>query len=147
MEKVIVKIKNKRRNSNWHDINKSLNPAPSESKRNFGISYNGSRSERKYLHFTTLLNFSLDFNFSDTISHIHVFLPCEFTLFIFNLWIWVLRRSSNMKITSQILFSHSQMPTWSNPSGSAEVYVTATENRHTCMYTAKRQMPSPFSEH
>lgn len=88
MEKVIVKIKNKRRNSNWHDINKSLNPAPSENKRNFGISYNGSRSERKYLHFTTLLNFSLDFSFSDTISHIHFFfLPCEFTLFVFNLWI------------------------------------------------------------
>lgn len=73
MEKVIVKIKNKRRNSNWHDINKSLNPAPSENKRNFGISYNGSRSELKYLHFTTLLNFSLDFNFSDTVSHILFF--------------------------------------------------------------------------
>jgi len=44
---VKIKIKNTRRNSNWQDINKSLNPAPSENNRSFGISYNGSRSEPK----------------------------------------------------------------------------------------------------
>lgn len=75
MEKVIVKIKikNKRRNSNWHDINKSLNPALTENNRSFGISYNGSRSEPKYLRFRTSHNFSLAFIFNDTVPHIRVF--------------------------------------------------------------------------
>lgn len=57
MEKVIVKIKNKRRNSNWHDINRNLNPVPKENNRSFGIRYNGSRSEPKRLCFGTLHNF------------------------------------------------------------------------------------------
>lgn len=73
MEKVIVKIKIKRRNSNWHDINRRPNPAPSENNRSFGISYNGSRTEPKYLHFRTFHSFSLAFNFNDTVRCFHFF--------------------------------------------------------------------------
>lgn len=91
MEKVIVKIKNKRRNSNWHDINRSLNPVPKENNRSFGICYNGSRSEPKCLVFWDFAQFPLAFNFNDTIPHIQFF-PCEFTLSqenisMFHLWI------------------------------------------------------------
>lgn len=57
MEKVIVKIKNKRRNSNWHDINRILNPVPKENNRSFGIHYNESRSKPKCLCSGTLHNF------------------------------------------------------------------------------------------
>lgn len=86
MEKVTVKIKNKRRNSNWHDINKVLIQLPAET-----IGVLALAIIEAHLLFRTLHKFSLAFNFNDTIPCIHFF-PCEFTLSqentsVFYLWI------------------------------------------------------------